>query len=222
MNIPITKRGFTIIELLVVVTIISILVTVATVQYHAIQVHSRDANRRDSLSAYRVAFEQYKSVSGYYVLDSNAKAYDSQSVPALVTVGYSNLGWGRLTRKAAVGGLNYAKYPSASIADALQQHGYLSAVRTDPLLTNFTTDLDSGGGAPSTQDFYFVACGVTSTGVTNAAPSGGTEYTIYAKLEQPTKLDISQAAIGRRCTAPSGDVPTDVAHFNYAVGSVTF
>jgi len=216
------RRGFTIVELLVVIVIISILVTASVLQYGNLQMRDRDANRRDSVSAYRVALEQFKSVNGFYVIDSKNDAIDptNPSGPA-IPVGFNGAGWGRMTRKSIspsqLGPAGYTGY--ASIADSLQQHGYLASVRSDPRLPNFYGDI--GGGA--TQDFYLVVCTATQTGVTNASPTTGQEYTIFAHLEVPTATDISQSAAARRCSAPApNDVTITASHFNYSVGSISF
>lgn len=220
------RFGFTIVEILVALSIIVLLVTAVSVGYRNFQVRSRDANRRDSLSGYRVAMEQYKSANGFYVIDTKngVQAYDSSGnpLPSLISVGYSGQGWGRLTRKTAVGGPTLVGYGTASIADSLVQHGFLSTIRSDPSLSNFNSDLDSASATRKTQDFYLTVCTSTGTAVTNATPKLGLEYTLYAKLESPSTNDAAAAAIGSRCPAPAGDVAVSGSTFNYAVGSTTF
>jgi len=59
------KKGFTLLELLVVIGIISILVTMSFSSYSTAQKKSRDAKRKNDLKAIQNAFEQYYSICGY-------------------------------------------------------------------------------------------------------------------------------------------------------------
>lgn len=60
------SRGFTFVELLVVITIIGIIFAAAAVSFGAITVRSRDARRRSDLELIRQALEMCRSVVGYY------------------------------------------------------------------------------------------------------------------------------------------------------------
>ncbi|MFA6005035.1 MAG: prepilin-type N-terminal cleavage/methylation domain-containing protein [Patescibacteria group bacterium] len=62
----IKKRGFTIIELLVVTTIISLLATLGITTYASLGKQSRDAKRKGDLENVRAALEQYKNDTNYY------------------------------------------------------------------------------------------------------------------------------------------------------------
>ena len=57
--------GFTLLELLVVIGIIAILVSIATVSYNSAQVRTRDSRRRSDLSAIRDALEQYYAANTF-------------------------------------------------------------------------------------------------------------------------------------------------------------
>ncbi len=60
------KSGYTLIELLIVISIIGILVGLATVSFSSIQRKSRDAKRRGDIKAMQTAFEQYYLRNGAF------------------------------------------------------------------------------------------------------------------------------------------------------------
>lgn len=68
------KKGFTLIELMVVISIGAILIALGTVSYTTAQKKSRDAKRRGDMKGTANAFEQYYSVNGEYDSTSSACA----------------------------------------------------------------------------------------------------------------------------------------------------
>ena len=62
------NKGFTFIELLVVVTISALLMGAATVGYTSISKRSRDTRRRTDMESIRAALELYRSEQGSYPL----------------------------------------------------------------------------------------------------------------------------------------------------------
>ena len=58
------KQGFTLIELLVAIAIFAIISTVGLSSFTGAQKRSRDVRRQSDLNQYRVALENYASVSG--------------------------------------------------------------------------------------------------------------------------------------------------------------
>lgn len=58
--------GFTLIEVLVVATIIGVLAMVAVTSYASVNKRSRDAKRKSDIEQLRSAIEMYRSDQGYY------------------------------------------------------------------------------------------------------------------------------------------------------------
>jgi len=66
------KKGFTLIEILVVVTIIGLLAAVTSVTYSQISKQSRDAKRKTDLEQTRAAVEMYRSNNNSYPITISA------------------------------------------------------------------------------------------------------------------------------------------------------
>ncbi len=62
--------GFTLVELLVTISILTILATIALISYGNIQRSARDARRKSDISNIQSALEQYHADQGYYPLFS--------------------------------------------------------------------------------------------------------------------------------------------------------
>ncbi len=58
------KKGFTLIEMLVVVSLIGILAALALVSFGASQKQARDTNRKSDLKQYQTALEMYGNITG--------------------------------------------------------------------------------------------------------------------------------------------------------------
>lgn len=69
------QRGFTIVELLIVIVIIGILASITIVAYNGIQGRARDSARISDINAIRKALEVYKSFNGEYP-DENASTWE--------------------------------------------------------------------------------------------------------------------------------------------------
>lgn len=80
-------KGFTLLELLVVIGIVSILISLLAVSFAAIQTRSRDARRREDMKAIQDSLEQYYANNSFvYPADTvSCKAaissYIKQSLP---------------------------------------------------------------------------------------------------------------------------------------------
>lgn len=62
----IKQKGFTFVELMVVITVASIMFAVATVSYQNVTKNSRDSRRKTDMESIRQAMELYRSYVGTY------------------------------------------------------------------------------------------------------------------------------------------------------------
>lgn len=69
-----TTRGFTIVELLIVIVVISILAAIVTVAYSGIQDRAYDAKRANALASYVKLLTMYKNEHGAYPVPANSYA----------------------------------------------------------------------------------------------------------------------------------------------------
>ena len=81
-----SKKGFSLLELLVVISIIAILVGLSAVSYSTAQKKARDARRRGDMRAVQAAYEQY------YADPTNNSAYPASCSSSLITP-YVPGGW---------------------------------------------------------------------------------------------------------------------------------
>ena len=106
------QRGFTIVELLIVIVVIAILATITIVSFNGIQGRARDAQRKLDLANIS------KVLKLYNVDENNWMGVDSGC-------GYDGDGWGWFNRGPD------GTYPT-SINDCLKQSGYLQSDIVDP------------------------------------------------------------------------------------------
>lgn len=74
------KNGFTLIEVLVAVTIIAVLVSIGVVSYGSVNKRSRDAKRKGDVEQLRSALEMYRSDNGYYPNAGSGSWTDASSL----------------------------------------------------------------------------------------------------------------------------------------------
>lgn len=83
------NKGFTLVELLIAITIIAILSTVGLVAYSGIQRDSRDQNRLSSLRLIEQSLEHLRNQKGHYPPGSNQQPKDISEI-SLVMVDIPN------------------------------------------------------------------------------------------------------------------------------------
>ncbi len=70
-NFWVNKKGFTLIELIVVMTIMAVITVIAVVSFSAAGVKSRDGRRQSDLSKIQIALGLYYQVNGSYPTKAN-------------------------------------------------------------------------------------------------------------------------------------------------------
>jgi len=117
------KKSFTLIEILVVATIIGLLAAVSTISYSQLSKQSRDARRKTDLEQIRSALEMYRSNNDQY--------------PTTITINCSSVG-GIIDGSGAIYLSSIPKDPKCNI----YSYYYFSSDGTDYTLGAY---LESGG-----------------------------------------------------------------------------
>lgn len=117
----IKNKGFTIIEMLVVLFIIALISSVIIVTVGRSRADARDAKRRADLSAIKIAVEMYKDRTGTYVI----KMRDGTATGGGTANGFFN-------RKVANDGDGVFDAYENSIANGLEDWGFLNPAPSDP------------------------------------------------------------------------------------------
>jgi len=85
-----SKKGFTLVELLIAITIIAILSSLALVSYNTIQQNARDARRKTDISAMVQAVELNKQLNGSYPTPSCVSTTGGTNFSAVITTTHIN------------------------------------------------------------------------------------------------------------------------------------
>ncbi|MAU34021.1 hypothetical protein CL689_00020 [Candidatus Saccharibacteria bacterium] len=80
-----TQKGFTIVELLIVIVVIAILAAITIVAYNGIQASARDASRASSVAALKKGIELYNAENGSYPSFSGCSDNAGCAVSGLAT-----------------------------------------------------------------------------------------------------------------------------------------
>lgn len=89
------KRGFTIVELLIVIVVIAILAAITIVAYNGIQARARDSQRLSDMKTIAKALEMYYADKGEYPYH-NKVALGSTSINAYWATSYEASSWANL------------------------------------------------------------------------------------------------------------------------------
>ncbi len=78
------KKGFTLIELMIVIAILGILISVGLTNFKSVQIKSRDARRKNNLRQIATALEYYYNDYGTYPPDAGNQIYGCGTTGLLV------------------------------------------------------------------------------------------------------------------------------------------
>lgn len=153
----VSQRGFTIVELLIVVVVIAVLATLPVAAYSGMQQRGRDTQRVSDMKAIVKGLEMYKTLNGNYPATNTTNAIS---------------GW-------EVSSINPSQFLSA-----LKTSGVMSTVPVDPV-NNSTSNVrgflyrysrynaGDGGCDPSRGSFYVLAVGDAETATDQLSSSPG-------------------------------------------------
>jgi prepilin-type N-terminal cleavage/methylation domain-containing protein len=139
-----TNKAFTLIEMLVVISLIGILAALALVSFSSVQKQARDTSRKSDLKQYQTAIESYAS-------KNNGNYLNSASVP---------LDTGAICTALAIG-----TCPSDPKDTSPLEYRYIS---------NVTGYVIWGGLESKTPTVYWVACSNGKVGERPSAPTTST------------------------------------------------
>ena len=118
----VSKHGFTIVELLIVIVVIAILAAISIVAYTGIQQRARDSHRKSDLAVIAKALQIYQVDNGPMFTASGCGS------------GGNGSGWFNYTYSS----------PGGNIAECLRSGGYLSELMDDPARTSSCVSNDTG------------------------------------------------------------------------------
>jgi prepilin-type N-terminal cleavage/methylation domain-containing protein len=181
-------KAFTALELIIGISVLSILTAIVTVNYTAARRTSRDGVRRSdghtllaAVTSYQLsygsAFIHLTDLSLPCVIPAQFPLDPTQPAIGTGCVGANGRGYGKVNFKGGLIPVNVAQtrlYPSTSITDALTSAGFLASVPKDPQSGSVTD--------PNQPDYSLIRC--SKDGVQNIS-RGGTRFAIWISLENP-------------------------------------
>lgn len=217
-------RAFTTMELLVAISIISILAVLTTVNLLETRKSARDSRRKLDARTYTDALNAYKTVHGTFLISlpnnpcTSGGAADDRPDQNYSggCVGASGRSFGKINLRSATesqllpGGSTLSKtYADVSIAEGLQQNGYLATAAKDP--TNSEEETVSGKS-----DYVLVRC--CSDG-TQSFTKGGAMVGVWTRLEKDpltTDADNTDRYCGGKRAYINPENPNLPAYYDFA------
>ena len=170
------RKAFSLLELIITVTIIAILSALAYTAFSVARSRSRDSERKDVLNSYATAVETYRQTNGSYFIQASTACNPSGSTADCTGAGGES--FGRMNFKNVstswTGGGEY--YPGTNTIASLLKP-YLSTISRDPL--NHDTS-DSSTSTAQPYDFVLVRC--SATGAQTISKNDAT-FAIWTHLE---------------------------------------
>lgn len=177
------RKAFTIVELLVSISIIALLASLVTVSLTGARRASRDSRRQTDVKAYSAAMEKYQLTTGsYFVRDDGC---NMPSVSNSNCVGAEGLSYGRMNYKGTDREGGKAYVGGQTIAEKLLAKGLINKIAKDP---NNNKDENTANQS----DYILIRCnnnGSQSTAIKDDA------YAVWAQLEnEPSAVNVQNSA----------------------------
>ncbi len=206
-NFPLRKnKGFTLIELMVVVGIISMLASLVSIKVNDARARVRDVRRKADLKMLATAMEMYYDEFGTYQVFGGGYAYKSPGDN--ICKDGCGAGWFGLENCPAIyNPLNPTCYITAT-SRVLYDLGYLGRPRVESPYGGIKTVRHGSSNVP-TQGSY---------GYMLYVCDGGQSYSLSAYLERPTQAE--QETICQSCQSRHHNSP--FWGKNYAIGNKTY
>ena len=153
------KKGFTIVELLVVIVVIGILASITVFAYNGIQAKARDSTRLEHLQKIADAIKLYRTKNGNDIQGGSGCGYQG-----------NGSGWFNLDSNTGTPDPNYTK----SILSCLTDAGHLDSTFIDPSNCITTSKAPLGKTCkPAGYTYMKYSCGTGDSAITY----------LYARLE---------------------------------------
>ena len=165
-----TQRGFTIVELLIVIVVIAILAAISIVAYNGIQNRARDNIRYSDAKAILKAIELYKADKGVYPPTTSTTVGGVPSIAGCSSANANGYSYSWATdgtwMKPLIDGKYLSKIPVSPVNDCTHAYSYLNVAASD------STSYD----CPARTKGYFVLVIDNTDGTFNPRDASQTQW----------------------------------------------
>jgi type IV pilus assembly protein PilA len=170
-----TKDGFTLVELMIVVAIIGVLASIAVPQYSKFQAKSRQSEVRIQLGATYTVEQSFAAENSTYTLCLGQTGYNRDGTKFYYTIGFDDTSAGATTScqpgAAGVGACTVYQWQfDNTVTPAAYAAGATCSVA--PLSTQFPANIAEPGNSPTTQAY------LTGSGAAITSSISGSTFVI--------------------------------------------